>query len=510
MGMNSVYPWLYLDNRNDTWKFWIDDNGELLYNIMYEQGKWTKENIIDKDVLEFTVYIQDGEKVHIVYSNYNGELKYCTMRNKQWLGRTLYHSENAKFQIQHLKVQIIEKDMHVFYMLISSDGRDHGVLMHCKWNGKETSVSTLQDIILIPDLEEYYMITLRGTDNLDMVFITDEGNEASVYYCNLQKNQWTPLKRLYGIQGENITFQILSDETEINILNRSVEDNVYILDHVSMDINGVIQGFRVYDSSNKLLEPILFVENNILYSCWLEQGGIFYSIFDGEKWGNAVCIESGNEILSQRYNAYIFNKKNNSIDAKEVYGNNGVDLQLYIPSDFVKEIDNLSEYNNINEDDLSLPQSGEKIKNIKVELQRTKVLNKNLDKKLSALIMQLQKKQRFMEEYEESISRIAKEKRKVEENYKVYLEVHENNQKELQSIKQKLSEETNYKAEIEKKLKESEEYKEFLEKQVEKFGKEKDLLEREMEQKSQENMKLQEELESEKNQSIMDRLLRRK
>lgn len=510
--MNSVYPWLYLDNTDNTWKIWLDDNGELLYNIMYEEGKWTKENIIDKDVLEFTVYIQEGGKINIIYSNYRGELKYCTRRNKQWVGKILYTREDEKFEIQDLKVQIIGKDMHIFYMLKSEDGRDHGILMHCNWNGKEININALQNIILLTDIEEYYKISLRGTDNLDMVFITDEGNEASVYYCSLQKNQWTPLKRLYGIQGENISFEILSDEAEINILNRSVEGDLYILDHVTMDVNGVIKGFRVYDSNNKLIEPIIFIESSILYCCWLEQGGIFYSIFDGENWGDAVCIESGNGFPLERYNAYIFDEKDNFIKFKEVYGyvTEKMNLRLYIPQEFVKGIKNNLSEDDINEEALSLSKPREGVKNIKVELQRTKVINKNLDKKLSALNMQLQKKQRFIEEYEENISKVVKEKSKLEENYKVYLEVHENSQKELQSIKEKLLKEKNRTDAIQKKLQETEEYKEILENQVEKFGEEKNLLKKEMEQKAQENIRLQQELEMEKKQSIMARLLRRK
>ncbi|UZW15916.1 hypothetical protein OSC52_08915 [Clostridium pasteurianum] len=507
--MNSVYPWLYLDYADNIWKFWVNDNGELLYNIMYEEGKWTKENVIDKDVLEFTVYIQEVGKINIVYSNYRGELKYCTMRHKQWIGKILYTRESDRSQIQNLKIQIIGKNMHIFYMLISEDGTDHGILMHCKWNGRETAVNALQDIILLPNVEEYYKVSLRGTENLDMIFITDEGNEASVYYCSFQKNQWTPLKRLYGIQGENISLQILSDESEISILNRSKENSVYILDHVTMDINGVIKGFRVYDTNNKLIEPILFTESNILYCCWLEQGGIFYSIFDGEGWGDAMCIESGSGVPLQKYNACIFHKKYNSIDEREVYVTDETDLSIYIPSEFVKRTKNISEDHG-NEEAFSLSQPNDKIKNIKIELHRTKVINKNLDKKLSALNMQLQKKQRFIEEYEENISKVLKDKRKLEENYKAYLEVHENSQKELQSIKEKLLEEKSRTDITEKRLQETEEYKESLENQVKKFEEEKNMLQKEMERKVQENIRLQQELEMEKNQSIMDRLLRRK
>ncbi len=499
--MSSVYPFIYVDYTSNIWKFFRNNNKELHYKIMYGEGKWTKESLIDKDVLGFSVYVEADETIHIVYSNIKGELKYCTMKDKQWVGKMLYKMESDEFEIQDLKVEIIRDEMHIFYLLIGNDGSDHGVLIHCIWNGKETRATALQDIILISNSREHYSINIREKKDIDVFFITDEGDEISLNYCSFQDRIWSPVKRLYGIKGEGICFEVLRDQQEMHILNKSREDSIYFLDHVCIDVSGNIQEFRVNESNKELSEPILFIESNQLFACWLEQGEIFYSVFEDEKWSSAFYVDKGNEITVRRYNCLICCAGESSIKAIGVYGTNELDLRLFIPSQFVVKTNSLKyEINQVNS---VAPSEGGTLQSLKFELSKAKSEKKNVDKKVASLNMQLQKKQRSMEEYEDRIARILEQKRKVEENYNVFLELQQNIQKELDDTrqqlddtKQQLLDEREIKISIENKLKECEEKNIKTRQQIEMI--------------IEENRKLSEELEFEKNQSIMERLLRKR
>jgi hypothetical protein len=555
--MTSGYPYIFVDYSNSIWKFSINDNEELRYNIMYEEGKWTKEIVIDKDVLGFAVYIEEDETKHIVYSNMRGELKYCTMQNKQWVGKTLYHVESDESQINDINVIIILGEMHIFYMLTEDDGSDHAVLMHCRWNGREAIINTLQDIILVPNIHQHYELQCREKDTIDVFFITDEGDEASLQYCNFEKNRWSQPKRLYGIQGDSIRFEILSYNQEINILNRSKEKDTYLLDHVSIDMNWNIEEFRVYDSSKKQGEPILFIEESRLYCCWFEQGKILYSFFDGEKWAGAKYLNSNIKSIVQRYNYCIPYDEKSINRTSGIYGTVEPDLQLIVPYEFVKDM---------HHNELSSSVKAGELYDIKEELQRVKTEKKALERKIASFNMQLQKKQRVMEEYEDSITKILEQKRKVEENCNIYLEVQQNIQKELKKAKKQLSEEDSIKEELLKQIREkdeenkkiqlefdkikgtdelfqiqikklsedneilriqgeklkidnelfkielnkSTEEKDSLKIQIELIKEERVVLSEELKRKEEENLRLYEQLQFERNQSIMDRLLRRR
>ena len=556
--MSGVYPWIYVDYTNNIWRFYENQNKELYYSIMYGEGKWTKESLIDKDVLGFAVYVEEDDIIHIVYSNTKGELRYCTMKDKQWMGKMLYHIESNEFEILNLKVEIIREEMHIFYLLSANDGSDHGVLKHCIWNGKETKASTIQDIILIPGLKEHYAVCVNKRSAIDVFFVTDEGDEISLNYFSFQNHKWSSVKRLYGIQGDDISFEVLSDKQGIHILNKSREDFMYFLDHVYVDITGDIQEFRIYESSNELVEPMLFTKSNKLYSCWIEQGKIFYSVFDNKNWGGAVYFDRDNEFEVRRYNCFICCDEDTFIKARGVYGTNEPDLCLFIPSEFVASSRDSLKYSGSQTSEAT-PQEKEVFQNLKLELYRVKLENKNLEKKIASLSMQLKKKQRFIEEYEENIARILEQKRKADENYNVFLELQQNLQKELEVTKYKFSQQEmlavnlkeelkeikkqlieeqaitkNYQKELEdiehqlsekndfminqtkeledikRQLLEERNIKTSIENKLKECEQENIIIRQQVEVINEEKKKLYEELEFEKNQSIMERLLRRR
>lgn len=550
VGMISVYPWIYVDDNNNVWKFWISDSRELYYNIMYGDDKWTKKNLIDIDVLSFSVCIDNDGYIHIVYSTLRGELKYCTMRNKQWVGKSLYSLESHDVEINHISIVIIKEEMHVIFMIISNDGSDHGVVMHCKWNGKSASINTVQDIILASNCGKYYTLQ-RNNNSLTLFFINDEGDEVALKCCSFKNTRWTDVKRLYGIQGDNIYFDVLSDEQEIHVLNKSKEDSTYLLDHVSIDISGNIKDFRVLESHVEPLEALLINESNNLYSCWLEQSSIFYSSFDGVKWSSSMKVDNVNVESLQRYYCYMIYDEDKSFKFKSIYGTIDPELNLFIPNELIKEL-NDPLYSQINNNGESSLNEISEIQSIRTELSHMKVENKSLEKKIASLNMQLQKKQRLLEDYEDTIAKILENKRKIEENCNIYLEVQQNNQKELERLKKELvdsnEENTRIKFNLEEskgeneellkltkkvieennvlniKLKEIEdsvdevnvelknlqENNELIQKEVERITREKEAIEKQLILERQENIRLMEELEFEKNQSIMDRLLRRR
>lgn len=58
--MRGLYPWLYVDYKDNLWRFSVNDNKELNYRIMYTEGKWTKETLIDSRVTGFGLFIDDS------------------------------------------------------------------------------------------------------------------------------------------------------------------------------------------------------------------------------------------------------------------------------------------------------------------------------------------------------------------------------------------------------------------------------------------------------------------
>ncbi|MGB4438997.1 MAG: hypothetical protein WBJ13_07190 [Sedimentibacter sp.] len=501
--MGSFYSLIYVDDTNSIWKFSQNDNKELNYKIMYEEGKWTKEILIEKNVLGFSFYAEEDGKIHMIYSNTKGEIKYCTFKDKQWMGKTIYKMESKEYEIHNLKVDIMDNEMHIFYLLIENNGRDHGMLMHCIWNGKETKITKLQDIILISNITENYIVKVDKKNNIDVLFISDEGDEVSLNYCCYQNRRWTTAERLYGIQGDDIAFDMLKKQQDMHILNKYEEGSIYYLNHVHINMSGNIQEYKVRESIIKLTEPLLFKVNNKLYSCWLEENKIFYSDFDGKDWSSPTCFNKGNEHKVERYHFYTASDKETAIEERDVYGTTELDLDLLFPSQFVieerrilKSEENLVEEVQGDVNQVYALQKEQALQNFKLGLSKVKSENKDLENTIASLNMQLKTKQNILDEYEERITRISEQKQKADENCNIFMELQQKMQKELEYLNQQLLEERNLKINSENKLKEYEEENTNIRQQLEII--------------TEANTKLNKELELEKNQSVMERFLKRK
>ena len=433
--MRGLYPWLYVDYKDNLWKFSVNDNKELNYRIMYTEGKWTKENLIDSRVTGFGLFIDDSEGIHLVYSNLKGELRYCTMKDKKWVGKVLDSIEDANYSIESIKLKILGTNMHIFYSLASDDGSDHGVLMHCIWDGNKSSTNKLQDIILKPNLKEYYLINISNNNEIYLFYLSDEGDELSLNYSIYQNRQWLPSNRVYGIQGEEVFFNVDLDRKNIHVLNRSKENSHYFLDHVIIDSTGRLKYFRVYEGKNSISEPLLINIWNKIYSFWIEDNEIYYSNFLGDKWTQEKKYSRDNNIKIERCNAYISEAKEGNIQGKSIYATTGLDMYLYDPKDLISidPEEQSTQAKNINRD----INNNEQIDKVKAELYRVKEENKELEEKLYHLNILLQKNQQAIEKYSQQLVKALEQKRKSEENSNIFLEL----QKKMQGENEILNEE---------------------------------------------------------------------
>ncbi|MDD3225080.1 MAG: hypothetical protein PHX70_10355 [Clostridium sp.] len=493
--MRVDYPWIYIDSNKKTWKFYTNSNKNLVYKIMCEQGKWIKEKIIDNNVGNFAIYIEEDETIHIIYVNSKKELKYCTFKDSKWIGKMLYCIEDAKFDVQNLKVTIINGEMHFFYLLVSIDGSGHGVLTHCKWDGKETKVSTIQDIVMSEKAEEYYEVQVNEVNCIKVFFISDSGDEIALNYSSYENNLWTLPKRIYGLCGESIFFKVLNDFDSVNILNMTKNGSNYSFDYVEFQNNQNIKSFKVYESTNIIGEPILLSIKNVIIISWKEDSGVFYSYYSNEKWSPALKYSLSEDKYTLIYNFINRGNQDELNKIQRIYGTDEPDLHI-LKFDEIFEKDKKPSEDKNDDNDLIINSEDEHIKKIKEELFRINFENNILKKKIMSINMQLQKKQRIEEQYKSELEKISDQKKRVEENFNIFIEVKQNVQKKLDNANKKLTDQKLVEAKLQNKLKEKEKNNEILKKKIEIEISEKN--------------KIKEELLLEKNQSFVNKIFRRK
>lgn len=484
--MSNIYPWIF-NIDNNIWKVYLTDTDVLMYQSMYEEKKWTKEKLIDVGVIEFAASVED-DTIHIVYVNKKYEMRYCTMKDGKWFGKLLYHIDMRQFKIESLKAVILGGKLNFFYLLKASDDSKHGILKHYIWDGKEIKFYTIQHVILSDKIDKYYEIEIGEDDCINAFSLSDRGDEISLIYCKYDGNSWTSDKRLYGLQGDNILFDVVGQGNTFNIINRSKEDSMYLLEHVCIEDSIYMKKYEVYKSKIEPIEPIIFYRDGKLFTCWQEYNNIFCASYIFGKWSNRTLFNEGLKTPIEIYN---FVNLKESIKPHIVYGAENDGLYIFPLSDIAESNINslknkaVNDKSNINQEDESIEEIKEKFKNICYE-------NIILKEKIDSFSMHLQKKKHITDEYENKISKIVEQKRRLEENLNFFMEVKKNIEKQMDEIKRQFSNQQIIAKSVQDKLEEKEKNNELLKGKVDYLMKE--------------NEKLKNQLEIERNQSFMAKL----
>ncbi|AYD39912.1 hypothetical protein D4Z93_05025 [Clostridium fermenticellae] len=489
--MKNEYPWIYKDINNNVWKYYLNQNNELVYKVMYNEGKWTREKIVCKEINTFTVYVDVYNKVHIVYSNLKGEIVYCTINDNKWMGKVLYKADNSNIVISDLKIEIMEENMHIFFLLCENNGRDHGILMHCIWDGKNTKFNRIYDIILPSVSDEYYYIKIGITGNINLFFLTDAGDEIALNYLIYENDFWTDPVRLYGLKGEKISVRIIIANTGIHILNGIEENSIYTLEHVCIDFDNKISNYKVFESKSEIIEPIIFYKNNNVYICFIEENKIKCLLYDNENWSEAMEVNIDSAVNLKIYNCiFVFNT---SVLISTVYGTEDVDARLY-DFDYILKMtfDSEAHFEKNGESNVS----HDDVKKIKEKISEVNSVNKIFENKISILQAELQKKQKFIENYEKRINKVFTQKSISDENCSMLADIKNKLEQSLDTIKEKLEEEKDARK--------------ALDDQNNILFEENSMLKSQIEDLKEENKKVKQELEIEKNESIFSHILRKK
>lgn len=488
--MANIYPWIFNIN-NDMWKIYLNDTDVLMYKLIHDQGKWTKEKFIDVEVIEFAVCVED-EMIHIIYVNKKYEMRYCTMKDGKWFGRLLYHIDKNQFKIESLKAVILKGKLNFFYLLKAFDGSKHGILKHYIWDGKEIKFYTIQNIVLSSKVDKYYDIEIGNNDCINVFFLSDSGDEISLSYCKYESNLWTSDKRLYGLQGDNILFKVASDSGMFNIINRTKEGSTYLLEHVCIESDIYMKKCEVYKSKIKPIEPIIFYENNKLFICWQENNNVLCSSYRFGKWSRHIPFNKDSKTEIKIYN---FINIRESKQSYIVYGTEKDGLFVFSPADLAENVIKLLK-EEVSGESLNIGQEDESIEEIKEKFKSICHENIILKEKIDSFSVYLQNKKHVADEYENKLSRIIEQKKRLEENLNFFMEVKKNIEKQMDEVKRQFSSQQIITKSVQDKLEEKEKNNQLLKKKV-------DYL-------IEENKKLKDQLETEKNQSFVAKLFGKK
>ena len=508
--MRICSPCLFYDNENHIWRFYVNDNRELMYSIMYDEDKWTKENTIDSEVLDFTVNCDKDKRIYIIYSVRMGGLKYCVWNQSKWLGKTIYSFENENYEMTELNVITIGELMHIFFIERNRTKEKLCSLLHLCLKKDGNLVNTIYNIPFLKEVSWHYQIQNLENGNLNLLFIKQEKNEAEINLTEYKNNKWSIPRRLYGVIGNGINFCTLVHLDKINIMNLSKEGSLYFLEHVIIEADGKMKSFKIHEGYNKPKDFFLIEISGVLWAIWIEGRNIISSSYKNQ-WSEASKYYAELDYEISTYKYLSLSDKYNNIKSKYIFGTNPPEIRVLLP----KSKENGNRYEEVGsskvEQKTKLDSDDEETKvDAEDELLVLKKTNKNLEKKLIDLQIKYQQKLKIIEESDDNFLKLVTSKKKIQEKMNIITEIQQSSIKELEKMKAEKISRDGVINEINNKLKElTNEFEALRKQKISKDNAVKELTIK-LQELTNENEELKQELNYEKNIGIVDRILKKK
>ncbi|MBU3192056.1 hypothetical protein K9O30_21450 [Clostridium bowmanii] len=430
--MKMCSSYLFYDNENHIWNFYVNDKMELMYNIMYDEDKWTKEYKIDNEVLDFNVDLDKDNKIYIIYSVRGGLIKYCIWEQNKWLGKNIYSYKG--YEITELDVILIGNITHLFFIGRNNIKKAKCSLLHLCLNKGESQANTVAIVPFLKDVFAHYQVHYLNNGNLYLIFINRDENEVALNYTEYKNNKWSIVKRLYGITGDNVNFCTILQDDKINVMNLSTEGALNLLEHVTIESDGKMKSYKIHESNN-IPKKFLMVEiRGVLFAIWTEGKEALASSYKN-KWSVPFTYytELDNEVTLYKY--FSSSKKNNNIKCKYILGTKLPQINLLLPENTINKEPDVS----IQIDKVQTSTSNSDINKNKLNVQeQSSVLlnaNKTLEKKLIDLQMKYQQKIRNPQEIDDNFIKLTNLLGKSEEKLNIITEIQQRSIKELALMK---------------------------------------------------------------------------
>ncbi|CAM2905437.1 hypothetical protein HAHI6034_07350 [Hathewaya histolytica] len=440
--MLDTKTWVFNDLDNNLWYFTLDDKNNMSYKIIYSENKWSKENIIDKNVLEFNIFIHNNN-IHIAYIKEN-EVKYCVWEKNQWLGKTLYNCNHKK--ASEVKIIIIEDNFHVLFILNETNNPTKGTLTHCNFNSEGIYINPLFPMEIFTEVNNHYNLELLNKHDICLFFFESKNKELEVHSCMYNKNIWRNPRKLYSLKGSDIEIFTMNYKNSIHILNLSKEENTYLLEDVCIYSENNIDYHKIHQTNFEVSCPMLMIKEEILWLVWIENNYINYSLFN-DKWNSKFQIAPKNLNELILYNSNYINHNNKKITCPKLLGNPYPNIEFILPNKYES---NPNPIENILDDNTN------NVKTLENQILKLKKSNKTLDKEIVHLKFKLNSKEKQCIELKErlnnSIAKTMASEDKFKNFKKAYMEFPEQmkdlrNQVKESSENLKITEEKNSKLE---------------------------------------------------------------
>ncbi|SHH61188.1 hypothetical protein [Sporanaerobacter acetigenes] len=313
--------------NGEYYNFYLNQNNKLMMDKFNSLNSLMSTSLVANEyILDFSAFIDEKDKVHLIYLLKDGNLIYSIYFNDKW-SESLVGKFNLKSNIyNNLSIYIIENVIYIFYAyanLINKKIWTMEVIIGNKTNWTKKRITT----ILSENSFNSFRVDYDKIGNIHFVYTSREGEINQVYYTfyNTYMRNWNQIP--FQISDSNTSnlfpYLFVDSKDNIHILWYTLKNKDYELQYKKLSPNGKDKykwrSINLPSIKNCTFTPIMFESKDTLKIVYLKNKTInsLYSLDNGESWNinDKINLHSENfhfsNYISNFGKDYFLGKSNN-------------------------------------------------------------------------------------------------------------------------------------------------------------------------------------------------------
>lgn len=326
---------IVINSNRDIFIFQLGDDREIIYSVFDSSLIALNSNsLYDKNILNYSVLIDENDIIHLVALISNGELNYYKYIEGKWSKSTI-----AKFDIKsniynQIEILMIKDKLHIIYDYSNLINSNVWTIQHVIYGTEEkhnairyVSKRTPDPFIIDVDKQGTIHLLYRNNINNPQIY--------HVFYSHYTKT-WSSLSKQISSDSSNNWLPFLFIDSQDNLHGLWIEEvnNNYQMKYLRMNSSGkekyIWKDIKLPYIPLSKYPPIIFEENNKLKLISLYNNNI--DLLYSSDYGNSWLKEENSEILRQ--NTILAKVRSNIDKINYIYCNIFDNLKFYFLDSF--------------------------------------------------------------------------------------------------------------------------------------------------------------------------------
>ncbi|WP_427339125.1 hypothetical protein [Caloranaerobacter sp. DY30410] len=315
-------------------------NNTIFSNIYDENRKILKsKELISLDIIDYSVDIDNNDKIHILCITKTGELIYYIYSKDTLSEKNLTTLDIKSNRYDYFYLKVIKDEIHIFYAFSNIINSTVWTIQHIVGNKQSWEKKNVISITPGKYMSPYYL-DFDKLDNIHLVYKNVENKTQQIYYTHYSSflKNWSKYPiRVSDVSVDNLHPYIFVDNRNVIHLVWSKLDNnnlrfVYKQRSVITNQKGKWESIELPLSRSTYTHPIIYEDFGVLRMLYKQNNSIkgLTSKDFGFSWTNDTSLDNlGNQ--NWKYFRYISNnpKEKSKIKINHIYAKITDTIELY-------------------------------------------------------------------------------------------------------------------------------------------------------------------------------------